>query len=56
MPPPRDKFDTQCNHETGLDIGKVDQKRKEAGRRPHMMDAYLASHEKFAPLYKRLAQ
>jgi hypothetical protein len=32
------------------------EKRKKANRRPHVMDAYLASHEKYAPLYKKLAE
>lgn len=32
------------------------EKRKKANPRPHVMDAYLASHEKYAPLYKKLAE
>ncbi len=32
------------------------EKRKKAQARPHVMDAYRASHEKFAPLYKKLAE
>jgi len=32
------------------------EKRKKAAPRPHVMDAYLASHEKYAPLYKKLAK
>ena len=31
-------------------------KRKNATPRAHVMGAYLASHEKFAPLYKKLAE
>jgi predicted transcriptional regulator len=30
--------------------------RKKATPRAHVMDAYLASHEKYAPLYKKLAE
>jgi hypothetical protein len=32
------------------------EKRKKATPRAHVMGAYLASHEKFAPLYKKLAE
>ena len=32
------------------------EKRKQASPRPHVMGAYLASHEKYAPLYKKLAK
>jgi len=32
------------------------EKRKNAAPRPHVMAAYLASHEKFGPLYKKLAE
>jgi hypothetical protein len=31
-------------------------KHKNARPRPHVMGAYLASHEKFGPLYKKLAE
>jgi hypothetical protein len=31
------------------------EKRKKATPRAHVMGAYLASHEKYAPLYKKLA-
>jgi hypothetical protein len=31
-------------------------KRKRAAPRTHVMDAYLASHEKYASLYKKLAE
>lgn len=31
-------------------------KRKRAKPRPHVMGAYLASHEKYGPLYKKLAE
>jgi len=31
------------------------EKRKKATLRAHVMDAYLASHEKYASLYKKLA-
>jgi hypothetical protein len=32
------------------------EKHKNARPRPHVMGAYLASHEKFGPLYKKLAE
>ncbi len=32
------------------------EKRKKSNPRPHVMGAYLASHEKYAPLYKKLAE
>ena len=32
------------------------EKRKNARPRPHVMGAYLASHEKYGPLYKKLAE
>lgn len=32
------------------------EKRKNAKARPHVMAAYLASHEKYGPLYKKLAE
>jgi hypothetical protein len=32
------------------------EKRKKAAPRAHVMGAYLASHEKYAPLYKKLAE
>jgi hypothetical protein len=32
------------------------EKRKNAKARAHVMDAYLASHEKYGPLYKKLAE
>jgi len=32
------------------------EKRKNAKPRPHVMGAYLASHEKYGPLYKKLAE
>ena len=32
------------------------EKHKNAKPRPHVMAAYLASHEKYGPLYKKLAQ
>jgi hypothetical protein len=31
-------------------------KRKNAKPRPHVMGAYLASHEKYGALYKKLAE
>ena len=31
-------------------------KRNEAKPRKRVMDAYLSSHEKYAPLYKKLAE
>ena len=32
------------------------EKRKNGTPRPHVMAAYLASHDKYAPLYKKLAK
>ena len=32
------------------------EKHKNAKPRPHVMGAYLASHERFGPLYKKLAE
>jgi hypothetical protein len=32
------------------------EKRKKATPRAHVMGAYIASHEKYAPLYKKLAE
>jgi hypothetical protein len=32
------------------------EKHKNAKPRPHVMGAYLASHDKYAPLYKKLAE
>ena len=32
------------------------EKRKNARPRPQVMGAYLASHEKYGPLYKKLAE
>lgn len=32
------------------------EKRKRAAPREHVMSVYLASHEKYAPLYKKLAE
>jgi hypothetical protein len=32
------------------------EKRKKGTPRPHVMGAYLASHEKYGPLYKKLAE
>jgi hypothetical protein len=32
------------------------EKHENARPRPHVMGAYLASHEKYAPLYKKLAE
>ena len=32
------------------------EKRKNATPRAHVMGAYLGSHEKFGPLYKKLAE
>jgi len=34
----------------------LSEKRKKATPRASVMDAYLASHEKFVPLYKKLAE
>ena len=32
------------------------EKHKNAKPRPHVLGAYLASHEKYGPLYKKLAE
>jgi hypothetical protein len=32
------------------------EKRRTAKPRPHVMGAYFASHEKYGPLYKKLAE
>lgn len=32
------------------------EKRKKSNPRAHVMTTYLASHEKYAPLYKKLAE
>jgi hypothetical protein len=32
------------------------EKRKNGNVRPHVMSAYLKSHDKYAPLYKKLAE
>lgn len=32
------------------------EKHRNARPRPHVMGAYLASHEKYGPLYKKLAR
>ena len=32
------------------------EKRKNASPRPHVMDTYLSSHEKYGALYKKLAE
>jgi len=32
------------------------EKRKKSTPRAHVMGAYLASHDKYAPLYKKLAE
>ena len=32
------------------------EKHKNARPRPHVIGAYLASHEKYGPLYKKLAE
>ncbi len=32
------------------------EKRKKSNPRAHVMGAYLGSHEKFGPLYKKLAE
>ena len=37
-------------------LGDLIEKRKHAKPRPHVMGAYLASHDKFGPLYKKLAE
>lgn len=37
-------------------LGDLIEKRKNAKPRPHVMGAYLASHDKFGPLYKKLAE
>lgn len=37
-------------------LGDLIEKHKKATPRAHVMGAYLASHEKYAPLYKKLAE
>ena len=37
-------------------LGDLLEKRKNAKPRAHVMGAYLASHEKYGPLYQKLAQ
>lgn len=37
-------------------LGDLIEKRKNATPRAYVMDAYLASHEKYGPLYKKLAE
>ena len=32
------------------------EKRRQSSPRPHVMAAYLASHDRFGPLYKKLAE
>ena len=32
------------------------EKRKRTSPRPHVMNAYLASHQEYGPLYKKLAE
>ena len=32
------------------------EKRRQSRPRAHVMQAYLASHERYAPLYKKLAE
>ena len=32
------------------------EKRKRATPRPHVMEAYLASHQEYGPVYKKLAE
>jgi hypothetical protein len=32
------------------------EKRKQSSARPHVMAAYQASHDRFGPLYKKLAE
>ena len=41
-----------------VDEGLADliEKYKQAKPRPHVMGAYLASHERYGPLYKKLAE
>lgn len=41
-----------------VDEGLADliEKYKHAKPRPHVMGAYLASHERYGPLYKKLAE
>ena len=37
-------------------LADVIEKHRNAKARPHVMGAYLASHEKYGPLYKKLAE
>jgi hypothetical protein len=53
MPRRRKKFSTEGRSKAPAD--PVD-KRSSTSLRPHVMAAYLASHKKYGPLYKRLAK
>ena len=55
----REKFATQVDAEILSAVRKLAdliEKHNSARPRPHIMAAYLASHEKYGPLYKKLAQ
>jgi hypothetical protein len=53
MPRSPEKFTTQVKAKAQADLAD---KRGSAGPRPHVMTAYLASHKKYGPLYKKLAK
>jgi hypothetical protein len=41
---------------TPLRVADLLEKRKKANPRAHVMGAYFGSHEKYGPLYKKLAE
>jgi hypothetical protein len=47
-----------CELQTLVDEALADliEKRKRATLRPHVMESYLTSHEKYSALYKKLAE
>lgn len=53
MPRRRKKFSTEGRSKAPADL--VD-KRSSTRPQPHVMAAYLASHKKYGPLYKKLAK
>jgi hypothetical protein len=50
-----EKFITHGDPENLSDIRELTERQKNAEPRPHVIAAYLASLERFATLYKRLA-
>jgi hypothetical protein len=53
MPRSREKFATQVKAKAQADLAD---KHGNVRPRPHVMAAYLASHKKYGPLYKKLAK